>query len=163
MVDEDCPPATICNLADPDLVEDNNCVCDQPACNLLAAENPGAGFDCRSGGNDFAFTSICSADCNNADVGDYTGGICPEGYICLYSNRANRDARTSGRDECFPLGIQCKSGGVFLDRCPQFMGCVDDSELFQASDACAPLCDLSDVGCSEFPCPEGFEGVITND
>ncbi len=41
------------------------------------------------------------------------------------------------------------------------MGCVGESDLFEVSPFCAPLCGFDDSNCADYPCPEGFTGVFT--
>ena len=176
--DEDCGVAGVCNDAagnaddaDATFAEkalDNTCSCVTADC--IALSDGEFDFVCRTelGGVDPRIVSQCLADCDGSG-GDYADGVCPEGNVCLPRDRAYRTEvlNSQGLESCFPTDTLCRTeAGVFLDVCPQFMGCVGASAIagLETSPFCAPICgiELDVTLCEDYPCPVGFEAKITN-
>ena len=130
-VDEDCPAGGFCDDMGDDDATTNICDCNVTTCDAFEAEqDDGFDYECRDG-NDEDFASICTvpSTCGDAEAGVYGDDtICPEGYSCIPRNRIDRDDDVTAGNACYPNNIQCRSEtGLFLDNCPQFMGCVDES------------------------------------
>lgn len=42
------------------------------------------------------------------------------------------------------------------------MGCTAESDLFDVSPFCAPVCFISEDTCENYECPEGFEASVSD-
>ena len=178
--DSDCPFGGLCTDPDGDndnntktfaeRVGDNQCSCTPEGCDAYEAEiNDGFNYICRRGGalsddvSDF-LSGMCLPNCTSQAIGDYIDPfVCPSGYVCLPRDRPDRDDIEPGLQACYPVDqLVCRAEeGTILDICPQFMGCVGESDLFEVSPYCAPICGLDEENCAHYPCPEDYTGVLT--